>query len=144
METLAETGSVWSAFAIFGAFVIAFPLVWCLVVVLLSRVGGWHRLGQKYAAGDRAIEGGSVSPSHVTVGSVRYRYVITLHLVDDGFFVDVMPLFRLGHPRLFIPYTEITSRRPARLSHSEHFGIGDPELTTITLPAGVINPPQVL
>lgn len=143
MNVSADIEPVWLSLAILGTFIMVFPLLWCLVVLLLSRVGGWHRLGKRYAVGDQLVEGNAVSPAHVSVGSVRYRHITTLQLNDEGFCLSVMPLFRLGHPRLFIPYTDITTRRPARFPwlKSEVFGIGDPEITTITLPDGLISPP---
>ncbi|MCB1278896.1 hypothetical protein [Prosthecobacter sp.] len=127
----------WLLVAIIGGFFIVFPVFWCGVVWLLSRIGGWHLLAANHASGSRLVTGTCSSGITGRVGSMNYRNVLTLHADHDGFFLDVMPLFRVGHPRLFISWSEITASKPYRILFwkAECLSIGDPVITTITLPA---------
>ncbi|WP_373502918.1 hypothetical protein [Aestuariivirga sp.] len=134
---LSETGLV---LAIIAGFAVIFPLFWCGVVWLLSHMSGWQALARSHGAGTRPVTG--VRHSLVTgmVGWVSYRNVLTLHVAADGLFIEVMPLFRIGHPRLFIPWTEIGARRPSRVLFwtAEQFEVGRPPAGVITLPPGYL------
>jgi|JI6StandDraft_1071083.scaffolds.fasta_scaffold00592_12 hypothetical protein len=130
----------WLIFAIVGGFFVAFPLFWCLVVWILSRASGWHRLAARFASGGRLITGARHSGVTGMVGLVSYRGVLTLHFEPDGFFLEVMTLFRVGQPRLFIPWSEVTERKPHQVLwwKSVSLSIGQPVITTITLPADLL------
>jgi hypothetical protein len=56
-------------------------------------------------------------------------------------FLSVFPLFRLGHPPLFIPWAAISSRDEKKSPWLEtvKLGVGSPELTTIELPKSVFS-----
>ncbi|HNT73822.1 MAG TPA: hypothetical protein PKH77_02260 [Anaerolineae bacterium] len=90
--------------------VMAFPLIfipfWCFVVWLLSRLGGWGRLASFY----RAVEpftGQTWTWRGGRLGFVNYRSVLTLGADPAGLYLAVMPLFRVGHAPLWIPWSEI-------------------------------------
>jgi hypothetical protein len=138
--TNANSDPEWLPFAIIGGFLIVFPLFWCGVVRLLSEVGGWQRLARRYVAGDLAVTGERFRGVTGLVGAVSYRSVLTLHFNADGFFIEVMPFFRIGHPRLFIPWSEIGERIPSRTLwwKGERLSIGHPAIGTITLPAKLL------
>lgn len=140
--TTDPTAPVWLPFAIIGGFLIIFPLFWCGVVWLISRIGGWHRLARRYAAGDRLVTGTSTRLFGAMVGCASYRGCLTLHFNAEGFFMEVMPLFKIGHPRLFIPWSEISTRTPVSLLwwKAERVSIGRPVVSTVTLPAGLLEP----
>lgn len=130
----------WLPIAIVGGFLVIFPTFWCFVVWLLSQIGGWSRLAQRYSAEGRLITGTRHSGLTGMVGVVSYRGVLTLHVDRDGFFLEVMWLFRIAHPRLFVPWTEITGRKPRQVLwwKAETLSIGNPVIATITLPADLI------
>ena len=130
----------WLIFAIIGGFLVVFPIFWCAVVRFLSEVGGWQRLSRRYAAGDRPVTGERCRGVVGMVGWVSYRSVLTLHFNADGFFIEVMPLFKIGHPRLFIPWSEIGERKLIRALwwKGERLSIGHPAISTITLPAALL------
>lgn len=97
---------------IIAGFCLVFPLFWCAVVLLISRLGDWHRLSKTYAAGSRQPSGTGAVHSGVfgLVGISRYKFTLTVHFERDGFFLENMFLFRVGHPRLFIPWSAIAER----------------------------------
>lgn len=130
----------WLIFAIIGGFLVVFPVFWCCVVWMLSRMSGWHTLAKRHAAGSRPMEGTCVGGVTGMVGGVSYRSTLTLHFNPDGFFLEVMPLFKPGHQRLFIPWSEVTARVPFRVLwwKAEKLTIGEPVIGTITLPADLL------
>ncbi len=104
----------WLILAIIGAFVIIFPLFWCLITSLLGKAGGRGRLPRCYASGEKPVTGERHSGLSGMIGGVSYKSVLTLHVTADGFFIGVMALFRVGHPRFFIPWSEVISRKPLK------------------------------
>lgn len=118
-------------------FLISFPALWCGIAWLLSRLSGWHRLAARYASASRPVSGSRCGGVSGQVGFVSYRGVLTLHADTDGFFVEVMALFRFGHPRLFIPWSEISASRVQTMLFAklERLSIGQPVVATIALPA---------
>jgi hypothetical protein len=91
-------------------FLIGFPLFWCAIVLLLSRLSGWHRLSERFRA--RApFAGATRSGCYGRLGHVSYRGTLTLGANDTGLYLAVMKIFAMGHPPLFIPWTEIRARR---------------------------------
>jgi hypothetical protein len=123
-----------------AGFLIVFPVFWCFIVFLISRIGGWGRLAKRYSAGDRQPSGESQRLGSGLVGASRYRGVLTIHQNDDGFFLEVSPLFRIGHPRLFIPWSEISERSHHEVlwAKTERITIGSPPVSKLTLPQNVI------
>jgi hypothetical protein len=130
----------WLVLGIVGGFLVVFPAFWCFVVWILSRASGWHRLAQRHAAGNRLVSGACHGGVTGMVGVVSYRHVLTLHFNADGFFLEVMVLFRIGHPRLFIPWSEISTRTPRQVLwwKATSLSIGTPVITSITLPTDLL------
>lgn len=126
-----------------AGFLIVFPLFWCVIVLFLSYAGGWRRLAKLYPAGNHRPIGIEHSSVWGMVGWVSYRYVLKVHVSEEGFFLDAMPLFRLGHPRLFIPWGAINARRLVSFAfwNAERLSIGNPVTVVLTLPQGIL-PPQ--
>lgn len=142
MNATAATDPNWPLmFAIIGGFFIVFPLFWCFVVWILSRASGWHRLAGRYAMVTRPVMGARHSGLTGMVGAVSYRNVLTVHFVPEGFFLEVMVLFRIGQPALFIPWTEVTGRKARQVLwwSAVSLSIGHPVMGTITLPADLVD-----
>ncbi len=132
----------WLVYAIIGGFAVVFPIFWCFIVWILSLAGGWHRLAKRYAAGARPVSGESHRGVLGMVGGVSYKAILTLHFNDEGFFIAVAPFFRLGHPRLFIPWTEVSTQESRSVFwwKSIRLGIGHPVIATISLPENLVPP----
>ncbi|MBN2002908.1 MAG: hypothetical protein JXA21_06095 [Anaerolineae bacterium] len=92
--------------AILVVFPVFFVGMWCGVIALLSVMGGWSRLATVYRA-----EEGYVGPiwhfQTVRLGLTRYRGVLTVGANPEGLYLAVMPLFRIAHPPLWIPWNEV-------------------------------------
>ncbi len=140
MDATEAPTPIWLPFAIIGAFCIVFPAFWCAVVWLISRIGGWRALAKRYRSGDRPVKGEMANSVLGMVGLASYRYTLVAHFTDDGFFLETMILFRIGHPRLFIPWSDIAEVRPTKwmLIESTRLTVGSPRVSTITLPSKLL------
>jgi hypothetical protein len=89
-----------------------FPLVfaglWIVIGLALSRFGGWHDLAKEYRS-DRDLAAGRLRWKSAGMrGMVRYRNCLSMGSDGAGFFLSISPLFRAGHPSLFIPWSDIS------------------------------------
>lgn len=123
-------------------FIVAFPFffvaMWCGVCLLTSAIGGWGRLAKKYPA--TAPPSGTRFPGQTGyVGVSRYRGVLTIHLSPEGLHLDVVKIFRIGHPPLFIPWSEIHNPAVRRNLWGESvvFEVGLPKIAKLLLPKAI-------
>lgn len=141
MEPQTADAPAWLIVVILVAFPVFFIAIWSGVLFLLSRLAGWHRLAQHYARGDRKPTGHYVSGSSGKVGFTNYNQMLILHFNQEGFFIEVNPLFKVGHKPLFIPWSEVSERRTVNLLFAklEKLSIGRPKVGTISLPTKVLD-----
>ena len=88
-----------------------FVLGWCAVCAFLSLKGGWHTLSQLYSARNRL-------PSEIfrfaSMGlglgyfPVGYGSCLTIQVGTEGIGLSILPLFRILHPPLFIPWSAVS------------------------------------
>ncbi len=95
-----------------------FAGMWCLVCWLISRIGGWSRLAARFPAKDRP-SGTRFGMQAGRVGHAKYGGCLTLHTSADGLYLSVWPLFRIGHPPLFIPWNAIRNASIRRFLWTE-------------------------
>jgi hypothetical protein len=90
-----------------AGFAVYFVLLWTAISFMIAFAGGWRRLAQRYRtqlpfpAYKRRFQSGYF---RLIVG---YRSVLTLASDTNGIHLGVVFPFRLGHPRLFIPWSDI-------------------------------------
>lgn len=93
----------------FVAFLL-FPVVWCAMCYGLGRFSGWARLAERFQAPGR-FEGPTSPFCSANMGAgfqpVNYGTCLTLGADASGLYLDVFPLFRVGHPPLLIPWREV-------------------------------------
>jgi hypothetical protein len=94
--------------AILIAFPVVFGLFWSAVVLLISRVGWWHRLAADYAC-PTAPQGESHSGQTGVLGLARYKFTLTVTLAESGLHFQVAWPFRIGHPALLVPWSDVAS-----------------------------------
>jgi len=126
---------------------IAFPFLfvggWCFILFILSSLGGWHKLAGRFQTNLPVPKG---SPfKNGKVGLVSYSRCLKIEATPDGFFLGVFSLFRVGHPMLFIPWSEVKNPRKKNFLWVERiqFEVGDPSIATMVLPKSVFNPPKL-
>lgn len=124
-------------------FAIVFPLFWCFVVWLIAQIGGWSRFATRYRT-DRK-PGGTISQGVFgQFGLASYRGVLTCAANEEGLHLQPNVLFRVGHPPLFIPWSEFHDviRVDYLWLRVVKARIGDPSVGTLRLEARAFeNPP---
>ncbi len=100
----------------FALFPLWFTGMWVGMCFVLSVIGGWRRLGTRYACPD-PISGTTwqfrsaamSSRPDAFFGFLRVSYGRCLKVIanENGLRLSIWFLFRLGHPPLFIPWSDI-------------------------------------
>jgi hypothetical protein len=125
-------------------FFVLFPAFWCFVCILLAHIGGWSALADHYRSTERP-EGEAFFMQSGRVGVVHYGSCLTIRVDETGLFLAVFPLWRVGHPRLFVPRSEFNNFRENRMMFCRFVeaAIGTPPITRLLLRPGII-PGKVL
>jgi hypothetical protein len=96
-------------------FVVFFVTLWCFVCFIISVIGGWYSLSQRFRAQGEPY--GQTKCAGPLFYGVRMRFrgnyssVIRLIAAEDALYLSVLFLFRVGHPPLCIPWKEIQNSR---------------------------------
>jgi hypothetical protein len=127
------------AMAIVAAFVVIFPLFWMFVVWMISLFSGWRALAQRYPA-TVPPQGKTYGGQTAIVGFSRYRNVMTMITNSVGIYIKPMWIFGVGHPPLFIPWSEFSNPSPTvhRWVPLVRLDVGHPKQTTIALPPYIL------
>jgi hypothetical protein len=92
-------------------FLLLFPLFWWGLFTLVARIGGWAELAMLYRRDD-AFFG---TTWRFRNGQMRklaaYNNALTVGADRRGFFLAVSFFFFPSHPKLFIPWTDISAAR---------------------------------
>ena len=89
-------------------FLLVFVGLWLGITILLSRIGGWAALAAVYRfPGTFSGERWAFQSAQLR-WTVNYRRSLTIGVNADGLFLDVFSLLRIGHPSLFIPWSDIS------------------------------------
>lgn len=86
---------------------------WCAVCFATSALGGWHSLARHYRQ-LRSFDGKRWHSSSGSMGLASYSLFLTVGADSEGLFLAVSFPLRLGHPPLFIPWSEVASIEPYR------------------------------
>jgi hypothetical protein len=127
---------IWLFFALFP---VVFVVIWCSVCMILS-LSGWGRLAARFRA-RTAPSGSPIRVQRGKVGIGSYNGCLNVYTTPDGIFLAVVPIFRLGHPPLFIPLKELNNPRVYKYFSWETvvFDIGTPRIISIQLPSQVFD-----
>ncbi|MGJ8695648.1 MAG: hypothetical protein ACSHYF_04975 [Verrucomicrobiaceae bacterium] len=116
-------------------FLIAFPLFWCFVCWLLSRLGGWKKVAKRYPR-KHLPKGQKFSMQSMSFGLSNYNSCLTVHASDEGIDIAVWPLFACGHPPIFLPWSAIGTPREKRILWFTSYliQIDSPPIAKISIP----------
>ena len=90
------------------AYILFFIILWICVCKLISAAGGWRMLAGDYAALS-AFDGQKLWFKSVGMRRwTNYNHCITIGANKYGLHLSVLPIFRIGHPPLFFPWTDIS------------------------------------
>ncbi len=102
-----------SALVVFFTLALILAL-WAAICFVSSTLGGWRSLARHYQQ-LRPFDGRRWRFSSGSMGLVSYGYCLTLGASPEGLFLAVPLPLRLGHPPLFILWSEVESVEPYRL-----------------------------
>ncbi|MFN0129890.1 MAG: hypothetical protein ACKV19_24765 [Verrucomicrobiales bacterium] len=126
----------WSAPLLVTLFVLAVmaPGLWCLLCLLLSRIGGWHRLALRFPARE-GPKGKKRRFQSAQIGWVNYSNCLTISAEKTGLYLSVLFLFRLGQPPLLVPWSAIRNRTTRKFPWGEivAFDVGSPPIATVKM-----------
>lgn len=89
-------------------FLLLFPLLWCLVCVVIAVVGGWQALAGHYRT-TATFHGRRWRLQSARMRwAMGYNNCLTIGANESGLLLAILFPFRPGHPPLFVPWTDIT------------------------------------
>ena len=100
------------------AYPVFFIAMWCFVSLLISILSGWYVLSRRFRKQSEPYrETRNAGPFFYAVYTrcwSHYSSVIRVTAAEDALYLSVLFLFRVGHPPLCIPWTEIEISRTRR------------------------------
>jgi hypothetical protein len=113
--------------------------MWIFVYYLMSRKG-WDRLVEKFRAND-SFHGTRVGVVSATINQSNYNGSLVLKYNYEGIWLRPVFIFRLFHPAVLIPWTEIKEVRDRKMFFVKlkELVIGNPFVAIITLKESVYN-----
>jgi len=96
-------------FLFVGGVVVWILLFWIFVVNMISLASGWRLLARRFRQ-QLPFMGARRKWQRAVIRGAGYNGCLIVGADPMGLFLDIMVMFRPGHPALFIPWTEITLR----------------------------------
>ncbi len=114
------------------------PIAWVLVSFVMARMSGWSLLAKHYAGGQFVSEE-TARFRTATLGPIQYHSLITFGVNEQGLRMAVPLIFRLGHPPLVIPWSEMHRIELDNRLYSQRIkaSIGKPTIVRAALPGWV-------
>ena len=119
-------------------FAVVFPVFWCCISFVASIVGGWHRLAKRYRE-NTTISGNTWTSQFAEAHCYApcfYGIYLSVTANEDGIGLALPFMFRVGHPPLFIPWSEVVVSRTRRLLVFERVRFTFPEIPSVWLEVG--------
>src|SRR3990172_3408786 len=90
-------------------------LLWAAISYLLSRISGWGQLAQVYRF-NLPFDGKRWRMQNASMRwGTNYGYCINVGVNLSGLYLSPVFLFRIGHPPLFVPWSDITFKQEKEL-----------------------------
>ena len=99
---------------------------------LSGTTGGWRQLAESYATTEDPV-GESATRQTIQIGAVTYKRCVAITVAEDGLFVSIW------RKTVLIPWREFRGIGEASLfwQRVPLFTVGDPTVTTMTLPVNI-------
>ena len=95
-------------------YILFFVILWICVCKLTSAIGGWRILARDYPA-HSSFNGQKLWLKSVTMRRwTNYSNCVNMGANKYGLYLSVVLIFRIGHPPLFIPWTDISTEGVTR------------------------------
>ena len=86
-------------------FTFVFTILWSGIVYMVSQASGWRHLATKYQTSP--LKEGYYGGVYGRMGIANYNGVLRVAFVEQGMYLHVMPLFKIGHPPLLLPWNQL-------------------------------------
>ncbi len=86
------------------AFCIAFPILWMVIILLISYIVGWQKLAKTYHTLDFPKD---VKTCSALMNFCGYNSTLLYAMTKKGLFLKTVKLFSIGHMPLFIPWDKM-------------------------------------
>jgi hypothetical protein len=91
---------------IFPIFFVAF---WVFVCFIIGLVSGWRLLSKRFSCPKGLFHGQTWSFRRARMRLLaNYGNCLNFGADESGLYMSIFPIFRVGHPPLLIPWSEIT------------------------------------
>jgi hypothetical protein len=95
-------------------YIFFFTVLWICVCQLISTAGGWRLLSRDYRAA-APFDGKKLWFKSAGMRYwMNYNNCLAVGANTYGLYLAVLPIFRVGHPPLFMPWTEISTEAGTR------------------------------
>lgn len=91
--------------AIVVGFTVFFSILWSGIIYLTSYLSGWHFLAGRYRT--EPLTEGFYRGVYGRIGVANYNGVLRVAFTEKGMYMHVMPLFKIGHPPLLLPWSQL-------------------------------------
>ena len=81
--------------------------MWVVIVKLIGLISGWSKIAQLYPDQPTAPRILQENWVYGRVGVIFYNGTLVLETTVQGLRIKMMPGFGMGHPTLFIPWSEL-------------------------------------
>lgn len=96
------------------AYILFFIILWMGVCKLISATGGWKILARDYRA-NSLFSGRKLWLNSAALRRwTNYSNCVNIGVNKYGLYLSILPIFRIGHPPLFIPWTDISTEVVSR------------------------------
>lgn len=116
----------WPGIAFLQWFIPLLLLAWVGLLASRSFMGGWNQLARRFGTSS-AIEGVKFKFTSLSVGSghfpIKYRNCMFVTVGYAGLALSVNILFRIFHPPLLIPWSDIETVRPEKVWLVPHIAV---------------------
>lgn len=105
------TSPIYLILAIILGFMFIFPLFWMGITFLIGQLSGWGHLASRFQT-NQIFPDNTKHFQYGRMGFSNYNGTLRVGLSREGLFLGVFWMFRVGHPDLFIPWSEISEITP--------------------------------
>lgn len=86
---------------------LGFAAFWCVIIVLISFASGWQNLARYFRAVSKPA-GQVFVLQTCSINGADYKGALNFVVAEEGLYLAVLPIFRMGHAPLLIPWTAIS------------------------------------
>ncbi|MCX7700562.1 MAG: hypothetical protein N2039_06760 [Gemmataceae bacterium] len=109
-------------------------LLWvCVLLWLIGRLTGWHRLARTFPVTDSLPQTlWRFQTVYLRFGG-KYSGIVTVGADTRGLYLALLPVFNVGHPPCYIPWQEMQLEMKRHWSIGEYLEIRFPRVRNVVL-----------